>query len=98
MLRAVGASRAQIAQALVVEAAFIGVCAVVLGMLAGTLQCKMFLEILVAADSGWRIDFVFPLAGALRMGALVIVTGALAGLLPGIRAARLEVKEALAVE
>jgi putative ABC transport system permease protein len=98
MLRAVGASRAQIARALVIEAAFIGICAVVLGTAAGATQCKMFLEILVAEQSGWRIDFVFPLEGTLRMGALVVAAGALAGLFPGMRAARLEIKEALALD
>jgi putative ABC transport system permease protein len=98
MLRAVGASRAQVARTMVIEAAFIGVCAVVLGTAAGAMQCKMFLEILVAEETGWRIDFVFPLDGALRMGALVIIAGALAGFLPGLRAARLEVKEALAAD
>lgn len=98
MLRAIGATRAQIARAMVIEAAFIGACAVVLGVFAGAIQCKMFLEILVAEQSGWRFDFVFPLEGALRLSSLVIVTAALAGLLPGMRAARLDIKDALSRE
>jgi len=98
MLRAIGASRAQVARAMVIEAAFIGACAVLLGIFAGALQCKMFLEILVAEQSGWRFEFVFPTEGALRLSVLVVVTAAIAGLLPGIRAARLDIKDALSRE
>lgn len=98
MLRAIGATRGQIARAMVIEAAFIGACAVALGVFAGALQCKMFLEILVAEQSGWRFDFAFPVEASLRLGVLVVVTAALAGLLPGMRAARLDVKDALARE
>lgn len=96
MLRAVGATRAQIAATMVVEAAFMGLCAAVSGIFAGAVQCKMFLEILVAEQAGWHFAFVFPTEGATRMGLLVIVTAAVAGLLPGLRAASLEVKDALA--
>lgn len=98
MLRAIGATRAQIAQTLIIEAAFIGVCSVVLGVFAGAIQSKMFLEILVAEQAGWRFDFVFPTEAALRLGVLVVVTAAFAGLLPGIRAARLDIKDALSRE
>jgi putative ABC transport system permease protein len=98
MLRAIGATRAQIARTLVIEAAFIGVCAVVLGVFAGAIQSKMFLEILVAEQAGWRFDFVFPAQAALRLSILVVFTAALAGLLPGLRAARLDIKDALSRE
>jgi putative ABC transport system permease protein len=98
MLRAIGATRAHIARAMVIEAAFIGACAVVLGTFAGAMQSKMFLEVLVAQQSGWRFDFVFPSDAAIRLAVLVIATAAIAGLLPGIRAARLDIKDALSRE
>jgi putative ABC transport system permease protein len=98
MLRAIGATRAQITRTLVIEAAFIGVCAVVLGTFAGAIQSKMFLEILVAEQAGWRFDFVFPAQAAARLAILVVVTAAFAGLLPGLRAARLDIKDALSRE
>jgi putative ABC transport system permease protein len=98
VLRAVGALRAQVVQALVVEAAFLGFCAAAWGVLAGAAQCALFLDTLVENLSGWRLDFVFPVAGAARIGGLVILTAALAGLVPGLRAARLDVKDALAHE
>jgi putative ABC transport system permease protein len=98
MLRAIGATRAQIARTLVIEAGFIGACSVVLGVFAGAVQCKMFLEVLVADQAGWHFDFVFPVEAASRLTIMVILTAALAGLLPGLRAARLDIKDALSRE
>ena len=68
------------------------------GVFAGAIQSKMFLEVLVAEQAGWRFDFVFPMEAALRLALLVVVTAALAGLLPGLRAARLDIKDALSRE
>lgn len=98
MIRAIGATRVQVRRAIVLEAAFLGLCAAVGGVLSGMVQCVLFLETLVVSRSGWHLDFVFPLEATLRIAALVMLTGAIAGFLPGMRAARLEVKEALAYE
>ncbi len=97
-LRAVGSTRAQVTAALMVEAAFLGFCAVMGGVAVGTLQALLFLRTVALDISGWHMDFVFPLEGALRIGALVVITSAAAGFLPGLRAARMEIKEALAYE
>ena len=98
MMRAVGSTRAQVVAALVVEASFLGFCAVAGGILVGTLQCLLFLEAIAPNESGWHLDFVFPFQGTLRIGLLVVATSAAAGLLPGMRAARMDIKEALAYE
>lgn len=98
VLRALGATRLQVARALVLEAAFLGLCASGWGAIAGAGQCALFLDTLVAQSSGWHLDFVFPIAGASRIAALVVATAALAGLVPGLRAARLEIRDALAHE
>jgi putative ABC transport system permease protein len=98
MLRAVGATRRQVASALVLEAAFLGLCAAIGGVLAGASQTELFLETLVKRNAGWHLPFVFPLEGAVRITVLVIATAALAGLVPGLRAARLDIKDALAHE
>ncbi len=98
MLRAVGATRRQVTLSMVVEASFMGLSAAVVGILAGTIQCLLFLNILIAAESGWHVTFVFPWEGALRMGLLVVATAAIAGFVPGLRASRLDVKDALAYE
>ena len=98
MLRAIGCTRRQVITALVIEAAFLGLCAVACGVLTGTVQCLLFLRTVAIENNGWRLNFIFPLAGTLRIGALVILTSAVAGWLPGLRAARLEIKEALTYE
>ncbi|MDH5673987.1 MAG: ABC transporter permease [Myxococcales bacterium] len=98
ILRAVGASRRQVVASMVVESAFLGFCAALIGIAAGAVQCLMFLEILVAKQSGWHLSFIFPYEGAVRIGLLVVLTAAVAGFVPGLRAARLDVKEALAYE
>lgn len=98
VLRAIGCTRGQVTTSLVIEAAFLGLCSVVGGILAGTVQCLLFLQTIAADEAGWHLSFVFPFAGALRIGLLVIATSTVAGLLPGLRASRLEVKEALAYE
>jgi putative ABC transport system permease protein len=98
ILRAVGARRGQVVRALVTEAAFLGFCAAVAGVAAGAAHCALFLRTLVAGLSGWHLPFVFPTEGALRIAVFVVVTAAVAGLVPGIRAARLDIKDALAHE
>lgn len=98
MLRAIGASRGQLAASLVVEAAFLGLCAAIGGMLLGVLQTWLFLDTIAVMQSGWRLEFIFPLEASLRIAGLVVMTAGLAGLLPGIRASRLEIRDAIAYE
>jgi putative ABC transport system permease protein len=98
MLRAVGATRGQIVRALVLEAAFLGICAVVGGIASGSIQCELLLRTVVAQNSGWHLDFVFPGESVLRFSLLVLGASAVAGFLPGLRAAQLDVKTALASE
>jgi putative ABC transport system permease protein len=98
MIRAIGATRAQLLRSLVVEAAFLGFCAAVGGVAVGAFQTVLFLQTLGVEALGWHLDYVFPLSGALRIGSLVILTSAAAGILPGMRAARMEIRDALAYE
>jgi putative ABC transport system permease protein len=88
MLRAVGATRSQVAAAIIIEAGFLGFCAALAGMLVGTLECRVFFRTLLAAQTGWHLEFVIPWASALRTGSLVVLTSALAGAIPAFRAVR----------
>jgi putative ABC transport system permease protein len=97
-LRAIGATPRQVATSIVVEAAFLGVCAVVAGVGVGAIECLVFLKKLFAADTGWHLDYVFPWLATLRIGGLVVATSALAGGLPALRAARADAKGALVYE
>jgi len=98
MLRAIGATRRQIAAAVVVESGFLGLSAATTGIIAGLVQGALFLVLLERLGLASRLVFVFPGPDVLRIGALVVATAALAGILPARRAARLDVKEALSYE
>lgn len=91
LLRAVGATRTQVAAAIVVEAGFLGFCAAAAGILVGMIETQVFFRTLVAAATGWHLQFVFPWSDALRTTGLVVVTTALAGLVPAYRAVQGEV-------
>jgi putative ABC transport system permease protein len=94
MLRAVGATRAQVAGAIIVEAGFLGLCAALAGVIVGMLECRVFFETLLAAQTGWHLEFVFPWSSALRTGSLVVVTSACAGAIPAWRAVREDIVSA----
>ncbi|MFI5306549.1 MAG: FtsX-like permease family protein [Polyangiales bacterium] len=98
LLRAVGATRAQVASAMVLEAGFLGVSAACAGVFAGSLTSALLLRTAFAHSSGWHVAFVFPTAGAVRICVLVVTAAALAGLAPGLRAARLVIRDALSSE
>ena len=98
VMRAVGAMSGQVAVAIVVEACFLGFCAILVGTILGALECQLFLKTLVLTDIGWHLDFVFPWGSAARVGLAVLVTSALAAAIPAARAARVDVNRALLYE
>jgi putative ABC transport system permease protein len=98
MLRAVGATRGQVAAAIVVEAGFLGLCAALAGILVGVAETQVFFRTLVATTTGWHLTFAFPWESALRTTFLVVATSALAGVVPALRALRHEVVGAPGVE
>lgn len=98
MLRAIGTLRGQVTSAVVVEAGFLGFCATAGGIASGALLCMLFLRTLLVHTTGWHLEFAFPFANAARIGLMVVGASALAGLLPGRRAAKMNVKDALAYE
>lgn len=52
VLRAVGATRGQVAASIVVEAAFLGFCAAIAGILVGVIETQVFFGTLVAHKTG----------------------------------------------
>ncbi|MBN1659330.1 MAG: ABC transporter permease [Anaerolineae bacterium] len=103
ILKAVGASPAQIRALFVVEASLIGLMGGVVGTILGWLLCKglnwLLLEILAWQDVPMEGTF-FVLTWWLVAGALAFATlvGLLAGLYPAARAARLVPLDALRYE
>ena len=98
MLRAIGATRRQMVTSMVVESAFLGLASAVCGIIAGIPQGYLFLKVTGVATSGWNLPYGFPIESAVRVSLEIICAAALAGLLPGLRAARLDVKDALAYD
>ncbi len=98
MLRAIGTLRRQVTSAVVVEAGFLGFCATAGGIASGALLCMLFLRTLLVHTTGWHLEFTFPIDNAIRISLMVVCASALAGLLPGRRAARMNVKNALSYE
>jgi putative ABC transport system permease protein len=98
MLRGIGATRRQVVQSLVTEAAFLGFAAVVCGIVGGIPQGYVFLKVIGTATSGWNLPYGFPLDTAVRMTVFVVGAAALSGFLPGRRASAMDVKDALAYE
>jgi putative ABC transport system permease protein len=98
MLRAIGATRRQIATSMVAEAGFIGLAAALCGVLTGVPQGYIFMRVIGMSANGWSLDYGFPVETAVRVSLFVVVAAALAGYLPGRRAAAMDVKEALSYE
>jgi putative ABC transport system permease protein len=98
MLRAIGATRRQVVNCLVIEAGFLGLSAALCGVAAGVPQGYIFVKVVGVATSGWNLPYHFPVDSALRVALVIVFVAALAGLVPGIRAARLAVRDALSYE
>ena len=98
VLRALGGTRGQVAALFGAEAAFLGLAAALGGALAGVPMGLVFVRVLGALSTGWRVPYVFPGSDALRVGLAVVALAALAGWLVGRRAARLELPRALGWE
>ncbi|MET0340311.1 MAG: FtsX-like permease family protein [Polyangiales bacterium] len=98
ILRAIGATRRQVALSLVAEATFLGLAAALCGVVAGVPLGLVIVKVVGLAASGWSLPYVFPTETALRMSSLVVTAAAVSGFLPGRRAARLEPRDALSYE
>ena len=95
MLRAIGATVSQVVVTIIAEAAFLGLCASVMGILVGVAQSKFFLNTFLVQETGFHLELSFPLGAVLRVSLLVTLTSAAAGAISSIRAARADTAAAL---
>lgn len=95
VLRAIGASRGQVIAAFAAEAVFLGFVASVGGAILGIPLGWVLVRVIGVVNTGWQIAYEFPVTGVLRIGGAITLTAALAGLIPGRRAARLDPARAL---
>jgi ABC-type antimicrobial peptide transport system permease subunit len=97
-LRAIGATRRQVAMAIVLEAGFLGLCAVIAGVGLGILQATLFLNTLLLNDIGWHVTFVFPWFGTIRIALLAVLTSMLSGGIAAFQASRSDVAGSVVYE
>jgi putative ABC transport system permease protein len=98
VLRAIGTTRSQIMVQVMAEAGFLGLAAALLGALASLPAALIFIKVVGVAATGWNVPFRIPLWAVLRVMSSIVGFAALAGLVPGYRASRLEITRALAYE
>jgi putative ABC transport system permease protein len=98
LLRAAGATRRQIVELVVLEAAIIGGMAGLLGAAAGALLGRMQLDVIVQGMLEMTVVYDFPTRATVVALAGSGLLAAAAGWLPGRRASRLGVGEALGWE
>ena len=98
VLRAMGASRRQVAAIIVVEAGLMGVAGAILGVVLGAALSWVNVDVISIVHTGWRVAYHFDHASALQMVGLSIVVAVVAAYLPARRAARLVITDALEYE
>jgi len=98
LLRSVGATRGQVTQSIVIEAAVLGVVGAVLGLVGGAIVEWVLLRRILPADTGWTYPFQFPWATAVTVAVLAVVISAVAGWFPARAAVGVPVAEALGNE
>lgn len=98
LLRAVGASRWQLAGMMLSEAWLGSLVSYALGAASGTALSALLIYVINRQSFGWTINYRFLPSVYLQAGALVLATSLAAALLPALSAARVRVLEALKVE
>lgn len=95
LIRAVGMSRTQVARMIGVESVLISVFGALLGIVVGT---ALGVAIVAALDSSGFLSLTVPWGYLVTILVLAVVAGVIAAILPAIRAARLDVLQAIAYE
>ncbi len=98
VLRAVGASRWQLARMTLSEAWLGSLVSYALGAVSGTCLSMLLIYVINRQSFGWTINYRFLPSVYLQAAALVLATSLAAALLPALSAARVRVLEAMKVE
>jgi putative ABC transport system permease protein len=97
MLRAIGMLRRQVVGMILAEAALLGLIGGLLGLGAGIIQTRVFLQAMVEM-SGYQLDFVLPLRGIITSVAIALIISQLAAILPARRATGTRILDAIHYE
>jgi putative ABC transport system permease protein len=98
LLRAIGASRAQVVRSVLAEACLMGIIGTVIGLLVGIPFQWYILHVVILEESGYLFPVYLPWMGGLIIAAVAMVTATLAGLGPALYAVRQRIPEAIAYE
>jgi putative ABC transport system permease protein len=98
LLRAVGATSGQVLYSVLAEAALMGIFGTILGIAAGIPLEWYVLRVLILEESGFLFPLLVPWREVLVIGVVAVVAATLAGLMPAVRASRLEIAAAVAYE
>jgi putative ABC transport system permease protein len=98
LLRATGATRRQVAAAVVAESAGVGLLGYLGGIAMGAVLSLLWVRVNFTVQLGWDLDFHFATASLPLAAAAAFLVSVPAGLLPARRAARVPVVEALRTE
>jgi putative ABC transport system permease protein len=98
LLRALGASAAQVRRLLLWESGMIGLLASVIGIASGLCLALVLTGVINRAFFGWTIQLAFPWASLAWTPVWIIAAALLAGWLPAWRAGRINVAEAIRSE
>jgi putative ABC transport system permease protein len=98
VLRAIGASRAQLQGVVLVESGLIGALASVLGVAAGLVLSVVLTYVVNKAFFGWTIQFAVPWGSVLLTPLWIVAAALAAGWLPAIRAGRVPIAAAVRSE
>jgi putative ABC transport system permease protein len=88
VLRSLGGSSFQLLFLILLEAFFLTLVAVVLGIIGGCALAIVLTNVINVTFFGWTIPVYFPWTDIAPIGALLIGVGVLAGLFPALVAAR----------
>jgi putative ABC transport system permease protein len=98
LLRAVGATRAQVLRSVLAEAALLGLFGTLFGLLLGLPIEWYMIRVVIWEEAGFLFSLVVPWIAALGVAALSLSLATLAGLAPALQAMRLNIAEAVTVE
>jgi putative ABC transport system permease protein len=98
MLRAIGASKAQVIRSVLAEAALMGVIGTAIGFLAGVPLEWYILRVVFLEESGYLFPVLIPWRESAVIAGVALLTATLAGLGPALHAVRQRIPEAIAYE
>jgi putative ABC transport system permease protein len=98
LLRAIGASRAQVVYSVLAEAALMGLLGTLIGLAVGVPLQWYVLNVLFLEESGYLFPMLVPWLGVLLIAASAMIIATLAGLGPAMYSVRQRIPEAIAYE